>query len=101
MLRGAEVFPNIGCDGKTDICFKYMGSIYEIDVKLARLIKKTSGSCSWGTTTARLVRLPVYPLIVVPITGVDMSGWYCKWVGLRTGANPPPHCPPGLENFWD
>ena len=101
MLKGAEVFPNAGCDGKADTCFKYKGGIYEIDVKLARLLNNGCGVYSWGSTKVYLVKPPVYPLIVVPATGVDMSGWYCKWVGLRTGRNPPPHCPPGLENFWD
>lgn len=101
MARGATVFKNTGCDGKTDLCFKYKGSVYEIDVKLASWTHDGKGHFSWRSVAARNVKHPVYPLIVVPATGANISGWYCKWNGARTGPNPPPNCPPGLENFWD
>lgn len=103
MAKGATVFRNTGCDGKTDLCFKYQGKVYEIDVKLAQYQLNGNGSWSWKSGKASYVKLPVYPLIVVPATGTDLSGWYCRWkqnVGgdrsVRTN-----HCPSGLENFWD
>jgi hypothetical protein len=100
MVKGATVFQNTGCDGKTDLCFKYKGSIYEIDVKLAHYEETRPGYYYWRTQKASLVSLPVYPLIVVPSTGANLSGWYCRW--LRSGrGKTTPHCPPGLENFWD
>lgn len=104
MAKGATVFRNTGCDGKTDLCFKYKGSIYEIDVKLARYIQRKSGKSFWGTSQASYVNLPVYPLLVVPATGTDLSGWYCRWKQTIKGSNnvvKSYHCPPGLENFWD
>ena len=98
MIRGASVFKNTGCDGKTDLCFKYEGQIYEIDVKLACYKTKSEGRSCWETSHASKVKLPVYPLIVVPATGIDLSGWYCRWKKTQQGTN---HCPLGLENFWD
>jgi hypothetical protein len=100
MAKGATVFRNTGCDGKTDLCFKYQDAIYEIDVKLASYQPGNPGFYSWRTKTASDVKLPIYPLIVVPVTGIDLSGWYCRW--LRSGrGKTTPHCPPGLETFWD
>lgn len=101
MAKGATVFRNTGCDGKTDLCFKYEGSVYEIDVKLAsyRCID-SRWRCGEGLGK---VKLPVYPLIVVPQTGADLSGWYCRWKSKpHTRLDRKKwHCPPGLENFWD
>ncbi len=103
MAKGATVFRNTGCDGKTDLCFKYKGVIYEIDVKLANYQKGGTGGYSRSTPSSTAVKLPVYPLIVVPATGTDLSGWYCRWKAHH-GANQrrkTNYCPPGLENFWD
>jgi hypothetical protein len=103
-LRGAEVFPNAGCDGKVDLCFKYSGLIYEVDVKLACYAQSKPGHYSWRTDKASRVRPPVYPLIVVPSTGANLSGWHCRWLqkkGQRKANIKSYHCPPGLENFWD
>jgi hypothetical protein len=103
MAKGATVFRNTGCDGKTDLCFKYEGKVHEIDVKLARWRSDGKGYCSWSTPSASLVVEPVYPLIVVPASGKDLAGWYCKWKG-KLGSRSSRrnyHCPPGLENFWD
>lgn len=97
MVRGASVFKNTGCDGKTDLCFKYGNQIHEIDVKLAYYTSTNTGGC-WRSRDASDVQLPVYPLVVVPVTGADLSGWYCRWKMNRNKTN---HCPPGLENFWD
>jgi len=102
MAKGATVFRNTGCDGKTDLCFKYQGNIYEVDVKLAAYQRNRYG-WSWRAQKASQVNLPIYPLIVIPQTGTDLSGWCCRWKSLN-GTNTickKWHCPPGLENFWD
>jgi hypothetical protein len=104
MAKGATVFRNTGCDGKTDLCFKYKEVVYEVDVKLASYKTSRSGASCWQTRAASGVKLPVYPLIVVPTTGADLSGWYCRWKLSQKGSNnvvKSYHCPPGLENFWD
>jgi hypothetical protein len=103
MAKGATVFRNTGCDGKTDLCFKYKAEIYEIDVKLASWQRSGNGRCCWKSGESHSVKLPVYPLIVVPATGADLSGWYCRWKQNRGGAKngKTNYCPPGLENFWD
>lgn len=100
MAKGATVFRNTGCDGKTDLCFKYAGLIYEIDVKMATLSKCRNGSYNWHPKNGSRVKAPVYPLIVVPKTLADLSGWYCRWL-VRGNQYGQPVCPPGLENFWD
>jgi hypothetical protein len=103
MVRGATVFRNTGCDGKTDLCFKYKGSIYEIDVKLATYVQDVGGRFCWAARKASQVKLPVYPLLVIPATGSDLSGWYCRWRNKPKAHNSAKkyHCPPGLENLWD
>jgi hypothetical protein len=104
MAKGATVFRNSGCDGKTDLCFKYKDAIYEIDVKIAAYQPNGNGNYCWRNRDASRVRLPVYPLIVVPATATDLSGWYCRWKLNNKGSNnyvKSYYCPPGLENFWD
>jgi hypothetical protein len=103
MARGATVFKNTGCDGKTDICFKYGSKIYEIDVKLASWAKDIRNNYCWMSSAASEVELPVYPVIVIPATGTDLSGWSCRWK-TKNGSNryvQKYHCPPGLEDFWN
>lgn len=100
MAKGATVFRNTGCDGKTDLCFKYAGSMYEVDVKLAHLTTCGNGSYVWKTKSASDVKAPIYPLIVMPKTFSDLSGWSCRWL-VRGNQHGNPVCPPGLENFWD
>jgi len=96
--KGAEVFTNIGCDGKTDIVLKIDGNLIEIDVKLAQWKKAGNGHHSWTASLAHQVELPVYPVIVVP--DGEIMDWKIRWKNINSG-NSPPHCPPGLENFWD
>ena len=96
--KGAEVFTNIGCDGKTDIVLKIDGKLVEIDVKLARWLESGSGRFSWSSTTASAVEMPVYPVLVIP--DGDIMDWKIKWKNVTAARNSPPHCPPGLENFW-
>lgn len=95
--KGAEVFTNIGCDGKTDIVLKIDGNLVEIDVKMAAYLKNGKGIYCW-TASAYRVELPVYPVIVEP--DGDIMNWRIRWKN-SSNSNSQPHCPPGLENFWD
>ena len=94
--KGADVFRNVGCDGKTDIVLKIDGTIAEIDVKVAQWKPKYN---SWISTAAADVELPVYPVLVIPEG--DIMDWKIRWKGINPGPNSPPHCPLGLETFWD
>ena len=95
--KGAEVFRNLGCTGKTDIVLKIDGNLVEIDVKLASYYKTDRSYC-WVCNKARKVQLPVYPVIVIP--DGDIMDWKIRWKKLTTAPNSPPHCPSGLEDFW-
>ena len=96
--KGADVFRNAGCDGKTDIVLKIEDQLVEIDVKLAQYHQCRKGVYSWKTPTASNVELPIYPVLVIPYG--DIMDWRIRWKQLTTAPNSPPHCPPGLENFW-
>ena len=96
--KGAEVFPNVNCTGAADLILKIGDQLVEIDVKLARWMRGGDGYYSWSTTGASTVELPVYPLLVIPEG--DIMNWKIRWRNLNRASNSPPHCPPGLENFW-
>tara|TARA_R100001163_G_scaffold18017_1_gene15974 strand:- start:221 stop:700 length:480 start_codon:yes stop_codon:yes gene_type:complete len=98
MLKGIRVYCNTGCDGKTDLLIEYENNYYPFDVKLATWCRGGKGNYCWDCPSARYVEAPVTALIVVPATGEDSSGWYCKWRRLNTGDEV---APPGLENLWD
>ena len=83
--RGAEVFPNGNCTGKTDLIIKFNDIIFEVDVKLARPNVKGS----WHGNAER-VKAPVYPVLVIPEG--DIFEWKVKWVAKKY--------PTGLEDFW-
>lgn len=94
MLKGADVFRTIGCDGKSDLVISFNGTVFKVDVKL------------W-TTCARGTSKPadIYPVIVEACFPSDITSWGVRWRG-KTTANRytdyfQPNCPPGLENFWD
>ena len=93
--KGAEVFHNIGCDGKTDMVLKIDDQLVQIDVKVAHPSKKEA--TTWSCAEASRVELPVYPLIVVPEG--DIMDWKIRWKRNDT-RHGPQHCPPGLEDFW-
>ena len=84
--RGAEVFPNANCTGKTDLIIKFNDIIFEVDVKLAR---PATGANSWRGHTDQ-VKAPVYPVLVIPEG--DIFEWKVKWVAKKY--------PTGLEDFW-
>ena len=88
--KGADIFPNLGCDGKTDMVLKIDGTLYEIDVKTLRW-KPAEGV--WGTSVK--VKEPgVWQVCVNPETRT------IRWPKGR-GGDTSPQCPPGLEDFWD
>ena len=83
--KGAEVFPNVNCTGKTDLIIKFNDIIFEVDVKLAR----PNNNNSWRGDTDQ-VKAPVYPVLVLPEG--DIFEWKVKWVAKKY--------PTGLEGFW-
>ena len=93
--KGAEIFTNIGCTGKTDIVLKIDGNLIEIDVKLARFHPRDK---CWNCPNVSSVKLPVYPVMVLPEG--DIMDWKIRWKNITKGRDSPPHCPPGLEDFW-
>lgn len=94
MLKGADVFRNLGCDGKSDLVITFNSHAFKVDVKL------------WTSTPRGTVTpVDVYPVVVVARDPSDIASWIVRWRG-KTKANITtdhfkPNCPPGLENFWD
>lgn len=84
--KGAEVYKNINCTGKTDLILNINDTLYELDVKLARLNAVTGG---WFANTYT-VEAPVIPVLVVP--NGDIFEWKIQWIRNRY--------PKELENFW-
>ncbi len=93
MLRGADVFRNLGCDGKSDLVISVNSISFKVDVKLWT-------SCARGTS------LPsdIYPVIVEAVDTSDISTWVVRWRGKTTANRSTqmfqPNCPFGLEDFW-
>ena len=69
---------------------------HPIDVKMAAYLSNGDGYYSWISAASSKVKMPVYPLIVVP--DGDIMEWKIKW--KRDNISKKPHCPPGLEDFW-
>ena len=92
--KGADVFRNVGCDGKTDIVLKTDGNLVEIDVKLSQWNKRDK---RWYSPHSCLVEPPVYPVMVEPEG--DIMNWKIRWKN-SWGTQNNPQCPPGLEDFW-
>ena len=86
--KGAEVFENIGCSGKTDLIVvqKSLGPI-QIDVKCSTWREDRQ---SWDPKNTHTVEAPIWPVIVEP--DGDVADWRVRWVRNR--------CPQGWENFW-
>ena len=94
--KGAEVFTNIGCDGKTDLCLLINDQIYQVDVKLAQWCNRAK---RWRATKSFKVKPPIYPVIVEPRG--DIMDWKIRWKLTTRARGADVYCPPGLENFWD
>ena len=89
--RGAEVFPNKGCTGATDIVLKINGILVEIDVK-TEVFKTMKGREGWWGVGS------VKPTEGVHIVLVNPSTETIRWRQFR---NKKLDCPPGLEDFWN
>ncbi len=86
--KGAEVFKNQNSTGHIDLILVLSdGSMYPIDVKLAR----PNGTGSWKGDTGR-VKDPIIPVLVIP-NGEDIADWKVQWIRNRH--------PEHLANFWD
>ncbi len=81
LKRGAEVFKNSCCTGKSDMILKYNNQLYEIDVKTER------NQDGYWKSTGPSYREGIYFVFVNPIT------WKVRWI---TGKAPTP-----IENFWN
>ena len=83
LKRGAEVYKNVGCTGKTDLVIDFNGVVEKCDVKT--LGQGTPGTAkTWIRSTGKSVSTPI---------GVNPDTWEIKWHPKRT--------PEGLESFWD
>lgn len=80
--RGAEVYKNVGCTGKTDLIIVSDGKILEVDVKV--LCQNKPGY--YGTNSRHSkAKKPV--VVVHPVTKE------IRWIRGKE--------PKGWENFWD
>ena len=95
LKRGAEVYTNASCKGKTDLIIGFSeGVIYEFDVKSGNLKQNKNGTWSWRANNAALVSEPRWPIVVE----LREDYWKVRWP-LDRKRNP--KCPEGLERFWD
>ena len=97
LWKGAKLHRNVSCVGDTDMVLQIDGQYIPIDVKLAAWKNAGKGSYRWNASDSHKVKLPVYPVIVVPKG--EPSEWEVRWKNMPHSTKP--HCPPGLENFWD
>ena len=81
LKRGAEVFKNVGCTGKTDIVFSLDNLTLHVDVKVEKL-HQSGRYLSYGTCKA-----------VVPRVLVNPETWQVRWVKGKA--------PKGWETFWN
>tara|TARA_R100000951_G_scaffold78398_1_gene66145 strand:+ start:458 stop:745 length:288 start_codon:yes stop_codon:yes gene_type:complete len=82
LKRGAEVYKNVGCTGKTDLVLEINGIIERCDVKT--LGYGGGKTPTWIRSMIRSISTPI---------GVNPETWEIKWHPKRV--------PPGLETFWD
>ena len=95
LKRGAEVYANTSCKGKTDLIIGFSeGEIYEFDVKSGNLKQNKNGDWTWRANNAARVSGPRWPIVVE----LWEEGWKVRWA-LNTKRIP--KCPNGLEGFWD
>jgi hypothetical protein len=81
LKRGAEVFKNVGCTGKTDIVLYQYDQILHLDVKLMEWDKRSGTFYSPGVSGATKPRVLVNP-----------KNWTVRW--------PQGKAPEGWEMFW-
>jgi len=81
LKRGAEVYKNVGCTGKTDIVLCRADEVLQIDVKIEKWKADQGQFCSRGVCGATNPRVLVNP-----------STWTVRW--------PKGKAPQGWEDFW-
>ena len=81
LKRGAEVFKNVGCTGKTDIVFSFNNLTLHVDVK----VEKYHSSGTYGSNGRCRAEVP--RVLVNPKT------WQARWVKGKE--------PKGWETFWN
>ena len=82
LKRGADVYKNVGCTGKTDIVIDLNGSLLAIDVKVEKWFSSTCSYGSRGVCNATKDRVLVNP-----------STWKVRW--------PKGKAPEGWHSFWN
>jgi hypothetical protein len=82
LKRGAEVFKNVGCTGKTDIVLAVMDKVIHIDVKTEEWDPRSNRFYSPGLSGATKKRALVNP-----------DTWRVRW--------PVGKAPSGWETFWN
>lgn len=81
LKRGAEVFKNVGCTGKTDIVLYFCGEVLHVDVKTEKWDPRSNTYYSPGKADAVQHRVLVNP-----------DTWKVRW--------PYGKAPEGWEMFW-
>ena len=82
LRRGANVYKNVGCTGKTDLILEYNSMTLHIDVKLEKWDYKQQMFKSRGSGKAIKPRVLVNP-----------ETWQVRWVKGKA--------PQNWETFWD
>ena len=82
LKRGAEVYKNVGCTGKTDVVIDLNGNSLHIDVKVEEWDVRSNSYYSPGISGAIKDRALVNP-----------STWQVRW--------PKGKAPKGWESFWN
>lgn len=82
LRRGAEVFKNVGCTGKTDIVIYRQNELLHVDVKTEEWDPRSNTYYSPGKAKATKHRALVNP-----------ETWKVRW--------PVGKAPARWENFWD
>lgn len=82
LKRGAEVYKNVGCSGKTDIIISTGNSSLHVDVKTEKWDYRNQSFVSSGVQGATTYRVLVNP-----------ETYAVRWVKGKA--------PQGWENFWD
>ena len=82
LKRGADVFKNVGCTGKTDIVLSLGHNTLHVDVKMEEWDKRSKTFYSPGQAKAAKPRVLVNP-----------ETWDVRWVKGKA--------PEGWETFWN
>jgi len=82
LKRGAEVFKNVGCTGKTDIVLCLDTATIHVDVKVEEWDSRSGTFYSPGISKATKPRVLVNP-----------ETWQARWVKGKS--------PKGWETFWN